>query len=54
MYILCIRNTVANAISTLDMDTTWKVSGEILKVADENDYSLGRHVHLSRVYSQWV
>ena len=47
-----ITNTVASAISKLDMGPSCKVGEEILKHFNENDYIQGKHVHLNRLLGQ--
>ena len=51
-YTAGVTNTVANAISRLDMNPFCKIRKKILKGLDENDYIQNKQVHLSRVLSQ--
>ena len=45
-------NTVAKAKRILDMFPMCRVSEDILKDLDDNDYIQGKHVYLTRVLSQ--
>ena len=52
VHIAGITNTVVNIIDRLDMDPPYNVSKDILKGLEESDYTHGKHVHLTRVFSQ--
>ena len=52
MHITGIANTVADAISWFDMDPTCKISEDILKTQDGNDYIHGKLMHFTSILSQ--
>ena len=47
-----MTNTVANAISKIDMDHTCNVSEDVLKGLSVHDYIIFKHRHLTRVLSK--
>ena len=52
VHLVGITKTVADAISTFDLDLTCNISEDILIGLDENDCIHGKHVHSTRVLSQ--